>query len=86
VDELAAPPLWLGPSFDSVELARGVTELSDGRKVAGKVVRIRYGRVVVSTASTRGSAYDTGSVATTPGRENFKATVSTFPSARPRAS
>lgn len=63
--ELEATPVWLGRSFGGravgvVELTRGVTELTDGRKVPAKVVRIAYGRVRLSQASTSGGAYMIG--------------------------
>jgi hypothetical protein len=56
---------WLGPTFlgsglDSVELARATAELTDGRELAGAVVRLRYGGVVVSEAVDSAAAYQLG--------------------------
>lgn len=62
--ELGAVPLWLGHRFadQAFQVSRSRTQstFTDGREVAGIVVRLEYGRVRVRLASTLAGAYALG--------------------------
>jgi hypothetical protein len=58
---LGRAPLWLGrDALEQVELQRTRTEISDGRRVAGVVVRLRYRTMQVGLATTAAGGYALG--------------------------
>jgi hypothetical protein len=59
---LGRPPLWVGPErLERVERIDVGSELTDGRRATGRIVRLRYrGRVTVALASDLAGAYALG--------------------------
>jgi hypothetical protein len=58
---LGRVPLWLGrDGLERIELQRTRTQISDGRRIAGVVVRLRYRTMQVGLATTAAGGYALG--------------------------